>query len=43
VQEAAMSRMWAGIHFRSDVEAGFGIGKAVVQAVIDRADTDGSQ
>lgn len=43
VQEAAMSRMWAGIHFRSDVDAGFRIGKAVAQAVIDRADTDGSQ
>lgn len=43
VQEAAMSRMWAGIHFRSDIDAGFTIGKAVAQAVIDRADGDGAQ
>jgi PAP2 superfamily len=42
-QEAALSRIWAGIHFRSDIEAGLAIGRAVAQKVIERAQNDGSQ
>ena len=37
------SRLWAGIHFRSDIEAGLGVGRAVAQKVIERAKNDGSQ
>ena len=42
-QEAGSSRLWAGIHFRSDIEAGLEIGRAVAQKVIERAKNDGSQ
>jgi hypothetical protein len=42
-QEATLSRLWAGIHFRSDIEAGLAIGRAVAQKVIERAQDDGSQ
>jgi membrane-associated phospholipid phosphatase len=42
-QEAGSSRLWAGIHFRSDIEAGLEIGRAVAQRVIERAKNDGSQ
>jgi hypothetical protein len=42
-QEAGTSRIWAGIHFRSDIEAGLEIGRAVAQKVIERAKHDGSQ
>ena len=42
-QEAGFSRLWAGIHFRSDIEAGLGIGRAVAQRVIERAKNDGSE
>ncbi|HMB27037.1 MAG TPA: vanadium-dependent haloperoxidase [Blastocatellia bacterium] len=42
-QEAGTSRIWAGIHFRSDIEAGLGIGRAVGQKVIEWAKNDGSQ
>lgn len=34
--EAAMTRLWAGIHFRSDIETGLALGRAVAQKVIDR-------
>lgn len=34
-EEAGMSRMWAGIHFRSDVETGLALGRAVAQKVIE--------
>ena len=40
--EAGMSRIWAGIHFRSDVEAGLALGRAVTQMVIDRVKNDGA-
>jgi len=39
----ASSRLWAGIHYRSDITAGLALGRAVGQLVIDRARTDGSQ
>lgn len=42
-REAGESRLWAGIHFRSDIEAGLEIGRAVGQRVIDWAKNDGSQ
>ncbi|MDQ3982155.1 MAG: phosphatase PAP2 family protein [Actinomycetota bacterium] len=39
--EAAASRLWAGVSFRSDVERGRDLGHAVAAAVIERADADG--
>jgi hypothetical protein len=42
-QEAADSRLWAGIHFRSDNEVGLALGRAVAQAVMVRARADGSE
>lgn len=41
-EENAASRLWAGIHFRSACEAGLELGRAVGQAVIDRATDDGA-
>lgn len=40
--EAGEARIWAGIHFASDVEAGNGIGHNVAAAVIEYANQDGS-
>jgi len=37
------SRLWAGIHFRSDIDAGYAIGRAVGQKVIERAKAEGAQ
>ena len=42
-EEAAESRVWAGIHYRSDIVAGAALGRAVAAKVIDRATNDGSQ
>ncbi len=42
-REGGESRLWAGIHFRSDIEAGLEIGRAVGQKVIAWAENDGSQ
>ena len=42
-REAGESRLWAGIHYRSDIEAGLEIGRAVGQKVIEWAKNDGSQ
>jgi membrane-associated phospholipid phosphatase len=42
-QEAGLSRIWAGIHFRSDIEVGLETGRAVGQKVIEWAKNDGSQ
>jgi membrane-associated phospholipid phosphatase len=42
-EEVASSRMWAGIHFRSDNETGLALGRSVSQVVIERAMNDGSQ
>jgi membrane-associated phospholipid phosphatase len=41
-EENAASRVWAGIHFRSAVDVGLQLGRAVGQAVIDWAEADGS-
>jgi len=42
-EEAAESRIWAGIHYRSDIVAGVALGRAVANKVIHRAQTDGAQ
>jgi membrane-associated phospholipid phosphatase len=41
-QEAGEARIWAGIHYRSDVAAGFELARKVANAVIERARVDGS-
>jgi hypothetical protein len=41
--EAAESRIWAGIHFRSDVTEGLKLGRTVADQVIARARRDGSE
>jgi len=41
--EASESRVWAGIHYRSDIVAGAALGRAVADKVINRARKDGSQ
>jgi membrane-associated phospholipid phosphatase len=41
-QEAAASRLIAGTNYRSDVEAGLALGRAVAARAIARAQTDGS-
>jgi hypothetical protein len=41
-EEAGLSRLWAGIHFRSDHEAGMTLGRAVARKLIDLAEQDGS-
>ena len=41
--EAGESRIWGGIHFRSDVVAGLALGESVAATVIDHAMNDGSQ
>ena len=40
--EAAESRFWSGIYFRSDLEIGLTVGRSVGDAVIERASSDGS-
>jgi membrane-associated phospholipid phosphatase len=42
VREWGESRLWAGIHFRSDIEAGWEIGQRVGEAVVERARRDPS-
>jgi membrane-associated phospholipid phosphatase len=37
------SRIWAGIHFRSDLEAGWELGRRVGTAVVERARRDGAE
>jgi membrane-associated phospholipid phosphatase len=41
-EEAAESRVQAGANYRSDVEAGLALGRAVADKVLERARTDGS-
>jgi membrane-associated phospholipid phosphatase len=40
-KEYGESRVWAGIHFRSDLEAGWELGRRVGTAVVERARRDG--
>jgi membrane-associated phospholipid phosphatase len=41
-REFSESRLWAGIHFRSDLTSGGEIGRRVGEAVVERARRDGS-
>lgn len=41
--EAADSRIWAGIHYPVDLEAGMALGRAVARKFIDWAENDGSK
>jgi membrane-associated phospholipid phosphatase len=42
--QLARSRLWAGIHYQTDIDAGLALGRTVAQTVIDqRANVDGSQ
>jgi membrane-associated phospholipid phosphatase len=38
--EAGQSRVWAGIHFPTDVRAGLALGRAVAAKVVERASSD---
>jgi membrane-associated phospholipid phosphatase len=42
-EEIGLSRMWAGIHYRSDVEAGWEMARKLLQKIIERAESDGSR
>jgi hypothetical protein len=42
-QQAGESRIWAGIHYRSDLVAGFDLARKVAEAVIEHARVDGSR
>jgi hypothetical protein len=42
-EQAAESRIWAGIHYRSDINAGRQLALAVAEKVIARAKQDGAQ
>jgi membrane-associated phospholipid phosphatase len=42
VREFGESRLWAGIHFRSDLKSGWEIGRQVGAAVVARAKADGA-
>ena len=41
-EEAGMSKMWAGVYFRSDIEVGLKLGRDVAHQVISWAAADGS-
>jgi hypothetical protein len=41
-KEAGEARLWAGVHYRSDITAGNEIGQKVGDAVVARAKADGS-
>jgi membrane-associated phospholipid phosphatase len=40
--DESWSRMWAGIHFRTDIEVGRDLGHSVGQVVVERARQDGA-
>ncbi len=42
-EEIGLSRIWAGIHYRSDIEAGWAMARQLLQKVIERAESDGSK
>jgi membrane-associated phospholipid phosphatase len=41
--EASESRLWAGIHFRTDLTAGRALGRDVARRVIQSSETDGTR
>lgn len=42
-EETGLSRIWAGIHYRSDVEVGWAMSRKLLQKVVERAESDGSK
>lgn len=42
-EEGAWSRLWAGIHFRSDIEAGLMLGRSVGRLTVERGTDDGTR
>jgi membrane-associated phospholipid phosphatase len=40
--EGGQTRLWMGVNYRSDIDAGFALGQAVAQKALARAVTDGS-
>ena len=42
-KEASMSRLYGGIHYRSDCEVGLTVGKNVGNYAVQRAQTDGAE
>ena len=40
-EEAALSRLYGGIHWRSDNEVGLDVGRKIGQLAVDRASDDG--
>jgi len=41
-EETGVSRMWAGIHYRSDIETGWEMAQKLLRKVVARAESDGS-
>lgn len=41
-QETGLSRIWAGIHYLSDIETGWEMSEKLLQKVVARAESDGS-
>jgi len=41
-KEAGYSRLWGGVHWRIDVEAGLPLGQKVARGVVERAKQDGA-
>jgi hypothetical protein len=41
--EVSNSRLWGGVHFRSDLDSGLATGKQVAALIIERAKNNGSQ
>jgi membrane-associated phospholipid phosphatase len=39
-EEIGLSRMWAGIHYRSDIETGWDMARKLLQKVVERAEAD---
>jgi hypothetical protein len=42
-EEVGLSRIWAGIHYRSDIEVAWEMARKLLQKVIARAESDGSK
>lgn len=41
-EETGLSRLWAGIHYMSDIETGWEMSRKLLQKVVARAESDGS-
>ena len=41
-EEFGATRLWAGIHFQSDIDAGYAIGRGVAKKAVARARADGA-